>query len=288
MEQVNSAAIADLDRQAREWAAEGMPPLQLLQMPERVGRSLPEVLARLEVLAQASRNQMTNGQESHAPKQRVWQPPTEAAVRQLLRASGLMTKELQYSLSSARPPQGRYAHQAQAQALLREFLAEAEAGRQEWRVPSWGLVLQSREKGTGKSYLLQALVADLCRLGIPALFVVEGEMMEWLRRANKPCAEFGREQVRQRYWRAPVLVVDDLTTDKASEYSASELYLLVNDRLRNGRPLFATTQTDQRRMQARYDAVAEDQGGRIVSRLHGQAREWVTMEGPDVRVERGE
>ena len=190
-------------------------------MPERVGRSLPEVLARLEVLAQASRNQMTNGQESHAPKQRVWQPPTEAAVRQLLRASGLMTKELQYSLSSARPPQGRYAHQAQAQALLREFLAEAEAGRQEWRVPSWGLVLQSREKGTGKSYLLQALVADLCRLGIPALFVVEGEMMEWLRRANKPCAEFGREQVRQRYWRAPVLVVDDLTTDKASEYSAS-------------------------------------------------------------------
>jgi hypothetical protein len=244
------------------------------------------LLAHLEQLRAAA---TTNGSasansEKNGSGENAWMPPTPARIESLLALSGLEPLEGEASLSRCR----RHPHQARALALLRRFLDEAVAGRPAGTLPKWGIVLGSAETGTGKTYLAMALVADLCRAGIRAQFLPEVEMMRRLRDAQRPDSEFGIANLHERWLRPAVLVVDDLGADKASEFSARELYRLLYTRGRKGRPLVITTNADEPELQEQYDAVAPRQGRRIVSRIAGMCKDagsWVRMEGPDLRVE---
>lgn len=271
METVDRAAIAALTHKA---AAEG-------SRDPAVGavKPLNSILSCLPRLAPES----GSGSVPSVPLVKPAPDPAQAS-RRLLAMSGLEPHERRLELVALR----EYGHQRQAMHRLREFLAAAQAGKAEHRLPEWWLVLSSAETGTGKSYLAMALVADLCRAGVSATFLPEVEMMAQLREAQRPGSSFGIVQLRERWIKAPVLVLDDLTADKASEFSARELYQLVEARRRKRRPLIITTNASEDQMQAHFDAAAEAQGRRIVSRIVGMCRggaTWVHMDGPDLRAE---
>lgn len=208
----------------------------------------------------------------------------ERARAQYLALSGLQPSERALTLSGIQPRP----HQTEAALFLRQFLAEAVAGIPERRLPEWWVALSSRRTGTGKSYLAFALAADLCRAGVPVLVVSEVEMMAQLRESQRPGSDYGIVQLRERWLRAPVLVLDDLCADKPSEFSVRELYLLIEARRRRRRPVIITTNRHPDGMQARYAEADADQAQRIVSRVTGMtrgARTWVRMEGPDLRAD---
>lgn len=159
-------------------------------------------------------------------------------------------------------------------------------------MPAWSIVLSSRATGTGKTYLVKALTADLCRAGVPALFLPEGEMNTWLREAFGDDAEFGVRQLHRRWMRPRVLVLDEIAGDRCSEYTASQLKQLIEERERLGLPIIGTSQCDPDLMERRIDRVAPDHGRRIASRLAGmcwlgEASTWLRMEGPDLRLREG-
>jgi len=174
-------------------------------------------------------------------------------------------------------------HQRVAMQALRRWLSEFEAGYRERRYPSWSIVLASARPGTGKSYLARALAVEVCRRGKLAAFVTEPGLMDELREAQRPESDVGIVQVRQRYVRAPLLVLDDLGKARVSEFVAEMLFQVLVGREDAGLPILATTNLEPDQIAERYGA---QYGPYIVSRLVGVsrgARAWIRMDGPDLR-----
>ena len=196
------------------------------------------------------------------------------AARQLLALSGLMEGERSLSLRTVT----KHPHQEEALAALRDL---GKAFRE--RRDPWSILLQSDGYGTGKSYLTWALVADLCRLGVPAFVLPETRMFALLRAAERGDAEFGSENLRHEWARHALLVLDDVGTGTPTPFACTELYSLVEWRRRNRRPVIVTTNLDGDALAAWYGV----HGGRIVSRLVEMCRggqTWITVEGPDLRL----
>jgi hypothetical protein len=254
---------------------------------ERVGTPLEGFLRELEERRQTST--APSGQPGSGSR-RDRQPPSEARIRQTLAESGLKPHEQGLSLATVAP----LPHQAHAHAVLVQWASEFHAGIPERRLPAWWVALESLQTGTGKSYLAMALTADLCRMGMRALFLPERRMMELLRESHRGGSEFGATQLRAQWLSAQLLVLDDLGTDRPTLFSASELYGLIEERLRARRPVMVTTNCSGTRLTWLYnhpkDAPEGDesvQGARIVSRIFGGCRSgetWLELSGRDLRM----
>lgn len=265
---------------------DGIPPLGIPDGP--TGREA--LLARLSMMAA----RLSSASEP-ADDPRAWKPPTPERIRRLLRESGLRPAERELGLDAIEPPVGRYRHQAMAHNICREYLAEAAAKCQVHMLPDWWIVLESRSKGTGKSYIALSLVADLCRLGIPAVHLCEADMLALLWASQGDGAEFGAVQLHERWLRPSVLVIDDWLAKRPSEFVAYRQYELLAARERSGRPTILTTNVTRAGLASVY-AADPNQGERILSRVEGMCLPdadsgdwpvplgaWITMDGPDLR-----
>lgn len=269
-------------------------PLGLDKTPMGLG-GREEFLARLREMGERA---STPGCGESEKSENCWRPPTEERVRELLRESRLQPEERSLSLDTVLAPQGSYRHQERSQMVLRQFVGECAAGRQERRLPDWWVCLCSRAKGTGKSHLAMAAAADLCRLGIPTVHVWELDMLRMLRDSQGDRAEFGLTQLQALWLKPAVLVLDELGDEMPTEFSAREQYRLIEARVRRRRPTIITTNLTEDMLIERYARARcvdqserdgmRDQGERIVSRIYGAClagQTWIRMEGPDLRAE---
>ncbi len=137
--------------------------------------------------------------------------------------------------------------------------------------------------GCGKTHLAVAILRHWVGRGRRGLFRSVPNLMEILR-----IAQFADDE--ERLWETleilrlrPVLVLDDLGTEKVTDSRLERLFQIVNDRELAGQPLIVTC--NYRRPAALAERLGGLAGERIVSRLRGIC-EWVEMDGPDGRVDR--
>lgn len=249
----------------------------------RFGAVASPIVQRLEEMRA---RHLADGREcspSDGQSRPPWTAPTAEQAALILAQSGLAPLERKLSLATV----ARHRHQRAAVEMLRRYLADWRTALESHQPPpEWWIVLAGRETGTGKSHLAAALVADLCRLGVRAMYLPEVRMTDALRAACRADTEFGITQLRERWSRAPVLVLDDLGADRPTEFAARELYGLIEARRRARRGTIITTNSDPDAMEQHYDAVAPGQGRRITSRIMGMCgggRAWLDMNGPDLR-----
>jgi DNA replication protein DnaC len=243
--------------------------MEAVPVKQALTRTLEEVL---ETVARA--RQSARSADMTPPSRERMQPPTPEQVAKALTASGLERKEQEFSLAHLT----KHAHQKAAVMALGALGAALREGKD-----AWSVVLQSSAVGTGKSRLALSLAADLCRIGMSVRVVPEVLLMAMLRATASPDCEFGLLQVRQRYASVRVLVLDDLGTDKPTEFYGREIYAILDWRKRKG---LATVLT----MNGTADSFADrcgEYGPRLVSRIVEMCRggeTWITMEGPDLRL----
>jgi len=150
-----------------------------------------------------------------------------------------------------------------------------------------GLVLAGTT-GVGKTHLalaiLRAQVERLVRRGeleSDCVFACVPDLMDDLRAAVK----VGRDrELLEHLRRARVLVLDDLGTERVTDWRAERLFLLLNGREFDRSITIVTTNYTDGALLAERFGPDENVGNRIVSRLIGMCR-WVTLEGPDYRVD---
>lgn len=152
----------------------------------------------------------------------------------------------------------------------------ASSGTQRWAVLvangyGAGSLLLAGGNGRGKTGLAAAAVNYMCSKGIAVRFVVVRDMLQEIRRripTNQ--ADAYRDGIRA----AQVLVMDDITAEKSSEFVEETMLAIVDARLSAGRPTLVTTHSSPADIEAHL-------GAPTASRL--REYEVVEVRGSDMR-----
>lgn len=119
--------------------------------------------------------------------------------------------------------------------------------------------------GSGKTHLACAVAIDLLEKEHDVLVESSVELVDKLKK------NFGRdEEVLIPYLSCDVLVIDDLGKEQCTEWTASMLYKIINNRYNSLKPIIITTNYDEAHLIARLTPKDNDStaASAIVSRLH--------------------
>lgn len=130
------------------------------------------------------------------------------------------------------------ARDAETTAMLKSALAFADRPR-DW-------LLLSGKNGTGKTHLAAAIANQMRTRNRVCLFLTAPALLAYLRSAFDPRRERDNEWMtldqRVQYIRdVPVLVLDDLGAEKATDWTNEQLFILLNDRQVKRMPTVITT-----------------------------------------------
>lgn len=128
--------------------------------------------------------------------------------------------------------------------------------------------------GTGKSSVCKALINKWASAQYRCFFIGAGVLIERIKKAIDDKEDSVDLQV-NRFMTYDMLVIDDLGTEKATEWAYSQLFDIYDGRCRHGRHTFFTSNLKEEQMISRY-------GGRIFDRLVSSSRMF-HMAGPSFR-----
>lgn len=192
----------------------------------------------------------------------------DARVETLMEKSGLSRRFRRYTFANFRP----MASNGAGRALIRveEYLANWEENREEGR----GLYLCGGV-GTGKTHLAVAILNELVRKKrVPSLFVTVPELLDNLRETyNKPGRNL--DEWMDAVQNAEFLVLDDLGSERPTEWVRERIFVIVNHRYREALPTVFTSNIGPEELPTQLS-------GRTASRIIAMC-EGVEIEGDDYR-----
>ncbi len=141
--------------------------------------------------------------------------------------------------------------------------------------------------GTGKTHLAAAISLALLRQGVPVIFKTANNLLQDLKNSFDEYGNATEGQLLNLYKSADLLVIDDLGKEQCTEWSASTLYTIINDRYEDMKPVIVTTNYNGVDL---INALTPRGGDRIkaeaiVSRLK-ETSHFVTMAWSDYREEK--
>lgn len=128
------------------------------------------------------------------------------------------------------------------------------------------------ETGLGKTHLTTSVGTAVIRRGYDVLYKSMQGMMDDFERAQ---FHGGDPEEVQKYYRADLLIIDDLGAEMTTQFTVSSLYNVVNTRINAGLPTLISTNLTQSQLRERYT-------DRITSRLFGEYRP-LLFRGTDIR-----
>jgi DNA replication protein DnaC len=149
-----------------------------------------------------------------------------------------------------------------------------------------GLVLRGNT-GCGKTHLALAIAKQIptrdrqqCGWSWTpgTVFTTAPELLLKIRSAFRDDAKESEEQLINYYSGCELLILDDLGSEKTSEFAVTTLYVIIDRRIRDCRKTIITTNMSQQEIEQTF-------GARIASRLSGMVNIKINM--PDYRKKRG-
>jgi DNA replication protein DnaC len=192
----------------------------------------------------------------------------DARVATLRERSGLSKRMKGYTLGNFRPTVSNAAGRARVKVdgYLEDWEENREAGK--------GLYFCGGV-GTGKTHLAVAVMNELIRKKrTPSLFVTVPELLDNLRETyNKPGRNL--DEWMDVVQNAEFLVLDDLGSERTTEWVRERIFVIVNHRYREALPTVFTSNIGPK-------DLAEQLGERTASRIIAMC-DWIALEGDDYR-----
>jgi DNA replication protein DnaC len=148
---------------------------------------------------------------------------------------------------------------------------------------SAGFLVLTGPVGTGKTHQAYGALRRIAEAGPKRFEMIATTAPDMYGRLRPGGSEHGTEHELKRLCRIPLLLLDDLGTEKLSEWTEEATYRLINERYNECLPLVITTNFPVRAQSggASTDLVTR-LGDRLASRL-AQTATAVTLDGPDLR-----
>ena len=192
----------------------------------------------------------------------------DARVAALRERSGLSKRMKGYTLGNFRPTVSNAAGRARVKVdgYLEGWEENRDAGK--------GLYFCGGV-GTGKTHLAVAVMNELIRKKrTPSLFVTVPELLDNLRETyNKPGRNL--DEWMDAVQNAEFLVLDDLGSERTTEWVRERIFVIVNYRYREALPTVFTSNIGPK-------DLAEQLGERTASRIIAMC-DWIALEGDDYR-----
>ncbi|WP_318627086.1 ATP-binding protein [Paenibacillus polymyxa] len=135
--------------------------------------------------------------------------------------------------------------------------------------------------GTGKTYMMQCIANALAHRKIPGLYVTEEKLFSDIKSTYNRDSDESEEEVLQRYYRVPILMIDDIFTAPYKDWAEGKLFSILEERQNHSKVTIMTSNYATGRIRQRLPI----NGAKIASRINGQA-ELIEMIGPDRRPQR--
>lgn len=98
-------------------------------------------------------------------------------------------------------------------------------------------------KGTGKTHLAAAIANQLMSQGVPVVCMTMIDLLERIKRTFKR-EDIDESSVLDIYKTAPLLIIDDIGKEPATEWAISTIYNIINGRYEAYLPIIVTTNYD--------------------------------------------
>ena len=152
-----------------------------------------------------------------------------------------------------------------------------------------GLILHGKP-GRGKTFLAAIIAQEVLQQGKSAIFGDVPSMLEDLRSSYSKKNDNQLEEQMKALTQADLVVLDDIGTEKATEWAVNRLYLIVNERYNANKPLIVTSNYTSREIAERLNNPTDAKsagvtGDRILSRLTEMC-EVFTIRGEDRRLKK--
>ncbi len=143
--------------------------------------------------------------------------------------------------------------------------------------PRYGLVLIG-DTGTGKTHLAAAVTRAIAQKGVRRFYFRSTlDIIREIKDSYNEDSRFTELELTKKYSNADFLVIDDLGSEKHTEWSAQTLYSLIEDRIKEAKPTVITTNLS-------LGTIADQISKRVASRLARYTVIKITM--PDYRMRR--
>lgn len=201
--------------------------------------------------------------------QREWSAMRrEARVGSLKERSGLNKRMKNYNFANFKP----FVSSGATRAV--EKVEKYLSGWEENREAGKGLYLCG-DVGTGKTHLAVAVMNELMtKKRVPSLFVTVPELLDNLRGAYKNPGQ-DLDEWMDAVKNADLLVLDDLGSERVTEWVQERIFVLVNHRYREVLPTLFTSNVGPKDLAAK---LGERTASRIISMC-----DWISLEGEDYR-----
>lgn len=104
-----------------------------------------------------------------------------------------------------------------------------------------GIYLYSKTPGSGKTFLVSIVGAELIRRGKSVLWYSLPELLEEFKATYNRDSGTSESQAIQRVKNAPILILDDIGVEKQSAWVDEKIYSILNERLMRRRPTLFTS-----------------------------------------------
>ena len=150
--------------------------------------------------------------------------------------------------------------------------------------PEGGLIF-SGPSGTGKTHLAVSVVKTLLRKGVPSLFVDFHDLLTEIRSSYDDLSQTSELQILRPVLTTEVLVLDDLGSQRMTEWMQDTVFHIVNLRYQHKKALIATTNLAfEPSKTSPQEALRDRLGYKTVSRLYEMCTQ-IELDGPDYRKE---
>ena len=140
-----------------------------------------------------------------------------------------------------------------------------------------GNLLFSGDTGLGKTFLSACIARSVADRGFSVVYESAGHLFSCLERAKFGGDGQAREES-EGFTTCDLLIVDDLGTEMAGQFTTAALYALINDRILVGKATIISTNLNTEDLSRRYNA-------QITSRLRGNFQRLAFL-GDDIRLKK--
>ena len=130
----------------------------------------------------------------------------------------------------------------------------------------------------GKTHLSSAVAREVLKKGYDVLYVTALDLISDFEAEQFGSRSIAHGELTDKYFDCDLLIVDDLGTEVANQFTVSVIYNLLNIRINRNSPTLISTNLSQKELLAKYN-------DRITSRIFGEFRPLLFL-GADVRMQK--